>query len=209
MAVFVYNTIKSLAIMYCSKIPIREPWNKFLMAFVMTVVLSLLVIIIGFIIQQVKNFFFNLFSNHVGDTFAKIICFRLTFPGTVIHEFSHALFGFLTGAKINKIQCFSLKKDTLGYVEYTAQGSAVHRMLQHSFASCAPVIMGLICCPLFVSLAIGVTGLGLKILFWYLAVSVLLHMNMSSVDIKNYFKGYPVVFLILFAGLYLSIFIRI
>ena len=176
----------------------KEPLNTFICVFFLTLFCSFLVLIIGFLIQHIKQFIYGLFAKNVGEGWAKFICFRLTFPGTIIHEMSHATFAFLTGAKVNKIQCFSIKKDTLGYVEYTPQGNLLHQMLQHSVASCAPVLSGIVLTPIFASLALNSTNIPLTILFWYLAICVLLHMNMSDVDIKNYFKGYPILFIILY-----------
>jgi hypothetical protein len=192
-------------------IPLQEPWNRVIVLLILSICVSLFVILIGFIIERITTLMFQGLCNGVGQGFAHFICYKLTFVGTIIHEMSHALFAFITGAKVNKIKCFTFDKETLGYVEYTARGNGLHRMVQHALTACAPVLMGFSVMPLFIGLAFGVSNIGLKILFWYCAVSVFIHMDMSVPDIKNYFRGYPIVLMILFAIMYLMdvLFLRV
>lgn len=192
---YVFSLIHTLT----EKIPVKAPFNTLIGVFVLTLIFSLSVIIIGTLIQKLKDLEFESLSNHVGTKFASFIVYRLTFPGTIIHEFAHATFAFITGAKVNKIQCFSLKKDTFGYVEYSTRGSKVQQMMQHSITACAPVVVGIIILPIFIGFIPSSEPIWLKILFIYLSISMFNHMNMSSADIKNYLKGLPVLFMVIFA----------
>lgn len=192
---YIFSLIHTLT----EKLPVNSPYNTLIGVFILTLIFSLSVIIIGFFIQKLKDFEFESLSKHINQKLASFIVFRLTFPGTIIHEFAHATFAFITGAKVNKIQCFSLKKDTFGYVEYTTRGSKVQQMMQHSITACAPVILGLILLPTFIGMVPLVTNTWLKVLFIYLSICMLNHMNMSSTDIKNYLRGLPVLFVVMYA----------
>ncbi|MEA3255149.1 MAG: M50 family metallopeptidase [Candidatus Altiarchaeota archaeon] len=57
-------------------------------------------------------------------------------PGTVIHEFSHALMAKITGCRITKISFFNPKQNVLGFVEYTQprDGFQLYRNLLIGFA---------------------------------------------------------------------------
>ena len=81
--------------------------------------------------------------DHSGKLFL-FIANTLTFPGVCYHELSHALFAFITGAKIKKIVLYHKQKDTLGSVEMIPRGPLPLKWLQLSFSACAPVITGLI-----------------------------------------------------------------
>ena len=187
------------------KIPVAEPLNRLAIASIIALAGILSVILIGSLIDQIKKFEYRSLANASGDNLAKLIVFRLTFPGTVIHEFSHAMFAFITGAKVTKIQCFSIKKNTLGYVTYQTRGSKLQQMTQHGLSACAPVISGLILTPIFFSLMMNTSSMSLKILALYMMVSIVNHMNMSWPDIKQYVKGMPVLFIIIFAISYISL----
>ena len=194
----IINYFIGLATEWSLLLNIPYPWNLLLCVFILSLIFCFLVIIFGFLIQKLKDIVYWLLYKRIGPKLAGFICFRLTFPGTVIHEFSHATFAVLSGAKVIKIQCFSTKKDTLGYLEYQPRGRKIQQQIQHSFTSAAPTIVGIILTPIFLDLAINSTAIWMNILFWYLSICMLLHMNMSDLDIKNYFKGLPVIFVLLF-----------
>ena len=198
---FIYASEKALL----NKIPVEMPCSKLIVASIITLICLLLVIIIGTIIDRIKAFEYKTLAKASGTGLAKLIVYRLTFPGTVIHEFSHAMFAFMSGAKVTKIQCFSIKKDTLGYVEYQARGSKIQQNFQHGVSACAPVISGIILIPIFTTLMISVASIPLKILCGYMILSIVNHMNMSWPDIKQYVKGIPVLFVIIFAISYISL----
>ena len=120
----------------------------------------------------------------------------LTFPGVWYHELSHALFAFLSGAKVDKIKLYEKKDGHLGYVIYTPRGKWVSRSMQLCMASCAPVVMGMLADAAIIWLIYAVTlPVWAYILLGYLAVSILIHMDMSGADLKSYLKGCPFFFL--------------
>jgi hypothetical protein len=117
---------------------------------------------------------------------------RVTFVGVMYHELSHALFAFLTGAKVDKISLYHKEGDHLGYVQYRARGIWPLQCVQHSLSSCAPVVMGLLALAgiysVLTKITLPVWGLALLI---YVFVSILVHMDMSTQDLKLYLKGVP------------------
>ena len=126
----------------------------------------------------------------VGGEFEFVLSNYILFPGTMIHELSHALFAFVTGAKITEIALFEPDGGSLGHVSFYARGNALFRGLQNSLSACAPVVVGLTLCyfaitrffPTFSALWHWILGI-------YLLVAMVFHMNMSMPDLKLYFKG--------------------
>ena len=136
--------------------------------------------------------------DHSGKLFL-FIANTLTFPGVCYHELSHALFAFITGAKIKKIVLYHKQKDTLGSVEMIPRGPLPLKWLQLSFSACAPVITGLIGETIILySFKIGTLPVWAYILLGFLFFCILLHMDMSGADIKGYLKGIPFFFLLFF-----------
>ncbi|MCR5283487.1 MAG: M50 family metallopeptidase [Lachnospiraceae bacterium] len=160
----------------------------------------------GFVVSFIVSRCLQIILGIVDKTGAVYLFFvnRLTFMGTVYHELSHALFAFLTGAKVNKISLYHMENGRLGYVRYTPRGPWILRSVQMSLASCAPVIMGILAeagiALLFATKTLPVWG---TILLGYLFISVLLHMDMSPEDLKAYMKGIPIFFVAFFIGGYL------
>jgi len=110
--------------------------------------------------------------------------------GVVIHELSHALFALISGAKIEEIALFKPEGDSLGHVNFTPRGKAPLRALQMSFSACAPVVMGIVICSFIIRKAFPVlVAVWQWIIMIYLFISVLFHMNMSTQDLKCYFRG--------------------
>ena len=167
-----------------------------LTSFTYTTLLVFVVVLIGRLIDCFEIGQMRLLSRWVGMKFASFMCNRLTFPGIVIHELSHALFIWAAGGKIEKIRLFAFGGDgRLGYVEFRPKGSKLQRSCQMSFGSCAPVLTGIPLQMLFMYLIFNVVmPLWAYILLWYMSISVLFHMSMSAEDMKNYFKGMRVIF---------------
>ena len=131
---------------------------------------------------------------------------RLTFMGVVWHELSHALFAFVTGAKVEEISLYHKEGDHLGHVKFRPRGIWIARCIQLSLSACAPVIMGLV--ALF-GIYCFLTGMELPV--WgvfvagYLFVSIMVHMDMSPEDLKAYVKGVPFFFALFFIITYVYI----
>jgi hypothetical protein len=173
-------------------IPAQEPLKSFIVCGIYALILFLSVLIIGWLInilegQQIKllNRFFSLKT-------ALFICNRVTFPGVMIHELSHALFATIFGAKVTKIKLMTIRdNDRLGYIEYFTTGSILRQGLQHTFCSCAPTVVGIILELILYHILVNnfITGIGWKIFTIYMMISIADHMSMSTQDIKNYIKG--------------------
>ena len=163
---------------------------------IVTTIICVSVIIIGYLVNKVEQWQLHLMSDKVGSKIASFICNRVTFPGTIIHELSHALFALLTGAKVLEVKCFEMfAHGRLGHVKFAMVGTKLKRMVQLSFVSCAPVIVGLILEYILIKVIFTYElSLGIQIFLWYMMVSIADHMSMSSVDIKNYLKGLILVF---------------
>lgn len=135
----------------------------------------------------------------LGQKRAFILVNRVLFIGTVHHELAHALFAFLTGAKVVKIVPIRFHGMELGEVDIIPRGNVFFRSMQQGMSAIAPVVCG---CASLALLYVFV--LPLCQVFWQmllvhvLAVSILLHMNMSGQDVRVAFKGLPGCIVILF-----------
>lgn len=114
-----------------------------------------------------------------------------TFPGVVLHEFSHAAAAKLSGAKVESMKLFSPDGTTLGQVQFTCQGKRRRELaFQRACASCAPVVGGVLFISLFHKAAVWGCGYWpLQVLSWHGALSMACHMDMSRQDMKNYLRG--------------------
>lgn len=112
-----------------------------------------------------------------------------TYIGTVIHELSHATFAFFTGAKVNKITLIP-HGTTLGSVEYTPRGNKFVKGIQQSLSAIAPTLVGTALLYLMFSQVHPLlTEAWHYVLFYYLALSILFHMDLSLQDLRNFFSG--------------------
>lgn len=171
--------------------------DQFLYPLYVTLLIPAVIFGVGLLAEQLGNLLTHLFAGIFGARIAFFIRNRLTFVGTVHHELSHALFALLSGAKVTKVELFHVRGNQLGCVEFRPRGNALARAVQLLLASIAPVVCG---------------GISLCVILWfwryrcsltwhyalagYLAVSIFLHMNMSTQDIKNAWKGLPLAMLV-------------
>ena len=170
---------------------------------IIALMLCLSVIIVGVFIHKLERFQLDYFNKIFGQKVSRFIVYRLTFIGTVIHELSHAFMGWLLGAKINEIKLFTFKGDDLGYVKFTCRGTRISKAIQLGMISCAPVLVGFVLVPLILKYGFSFQyPFWLNILSFYVLVSVINHMDMSSVDTKNYLKAIWVVFLMSYGLVY-------
>ena len=79
------------------------PDNLFVRAGVETLLILLLLFAIGVIISGVSAMIGRILAALIGGRAAFIFRNYITWPGTVHHEFSHALLAFVTGAKVKRI----------------------------------------------------------------------------------------------------------
>ncbi len=165
------------------------PENLAVYALLETIIVFLIILIAGFLINLINNVITNFLSTVIGVNPAFILRNYLTYVGTIHHELAHALIALITGAKVKKITLFP-KGATLGSVEMEPRGNIFFRSIQLSLAAIAPVVLGAVSLfMLWSKLLPRLSEIWHYILFWYIFVSILLHMTMSGADYKNFFKG--------------------
>ena len=172
-------------------IPLNYPLNFIISSLILVFGFSLFFPLFGKLIQTIEQFEFNLFQKFFGQRLALIIINRVTFIGTIIHEYAHALFAWLTGALVTKISVIDLfKGNQLGHVEFATRGGLIKRNFQLFFASAAPVIIGIISTSLLLIYVLPQCNTPLYlILFWYIIISIINHSSMSDQDLSLYKKG--------------------
>ena len=154
-----------------------------------TLVLIAAILLTGFIVNMADIISVKMLSLIVGAGPAFLIRNYITWPGTVLHELSHALFAFILGAKIREINLFP-KGETLGSVSIVPRGNLILRSLQLSFSAIAPIVTGFIGIILMWNyLQPGLNKVWHYILFWYFMISIFFHMSLSPEDRKNFFSG--------------------
>ena len=168
--------------------------------FLSVLLVLLAAICLGFFFSCIRNFA----ASH--NPFGANLINYLTFPGVVHHELSHALFAFLTGAKVTEIKLFRIhhKDGRLGYVSYAPRGNFIMMSIQKVLSSVAPIVMGFISCSLLYLYARPALedSLWQTALLYYGLVSIILHMSLSKQDIKVMKSGILVVILGMTVGFY-------
>lgn len=180
----------------------RELWIQ---ALTNTGVIILGIIIIGLLIDLLQQLIGQLIANGFGANFTNVFMNRITFIGVVHHELAHALFALLTGAKIVKVNLFKPdeKTDSLGSVTYAPRGPLILRAIQLSLASIAPVICGFISCFLIYKYLLF--GAVWKLfVFGFILLCIVIHMNLSTQDIKTALKGLPICMIVMFSIFYVT-----
>lgn len=127
----------------------------------------------------------------------------LTYPGVVYHELSHALFAVLSGARVNS---FSLRRRqeadgsvTLGSVGLLVSAHPLMGAFQLTLSGIAPSVMGVLAMVLMCLFAFPSCTEWWQWAIWsYLFVCVLLHSEMSRVDLQEAGRGLPIIILFLF-----------
>lgn len=180
--------------------------NEYLIySLINTLLLVLIIPIIGYLIGILIKSFVRFIASIAGRGFALFVANYLTFVGVAHHELSHALFGFISGAKITKISLFHPEGQSLGKVEMIPRGNFVTKSMQLTLSSIAPVVMGTVTeFLLYQYVWSNISIIWQKIILVYVMISIFLHMTMSSADIKNALKGLPICALIIFAVVYLT-----
>lgn len=179
--------------------------NRIYISIIDTLTIILIVPIIGFVIGEIVDRIIKVTYRNLGKFWTMLIANRLTFIGTVHHELSHAIFAFITGAKIIKISLFYPQGDTLGKVIFQPRGNKILQSVQLTLSAIAPVIMGTISVFLLCNEVLTIcTKPWQYVIIIYLIISILLHTTMSIQDIKNAIKGLPVCSIIIFIICYLT-----
>lgn len=132
----------------------------------------------------------------------------VTFPGVMIHEISHALAVFITGAKIVSISLFKPRGNSLGCVTFIPQGKRITRSLQLALTACAPCVVCSITAILCFYKAVAIWPSLFVILWAYIGLCSAIHAGMSGADMKCYAKGLVVIAPIMYLICLLVVFSR-
>ena len=200
--------------MYLLKLFLLLPYPISIIAYsiVITVLFFLFLIpITGTIFNKLEELEIRGFNKFINPKITLFIANRLTLPGVILHEFSHAIFASLTGAIVNKISIFDIfHKGMLGHVDFSPTGGKIKQSLQLTLTSCAPVIMGFM---VLVILIFGVfpTCKNVKeiVLIIYLIFCVVNHLSMSAQDIMLYRRGLKITIVIVSLVIMLILFLTI
>ena len=162
------------------------------------IAVPVILVVLGLIIHFLDSFLTDLIARVTNSAVAFIIRNYLTYPGTIHHELSHALFVLITGAKLEKINLIP-KGTMLGSVEFRTRGNFIQKSIQLSLSAIAPVICGATSLILMIYAVLPhCREVWHYILFIYIFISIFFHMTMSTQDIVNFLKGFPICLLILF-----------
>lgn len=174
--------------------------NLFLLAFIITFAIP----VFGFIVDYIVDKIYDFLGECIGYKLSRFLINWVTFIGVVHHELAHALFAFLTGAKITEVHLFKPEGKTLGSVTYISRGNIVFKSIQRTLTSIAPVICGCFSsyglAYLLLNFSIPVWGRGL---IFYTLISIITHMSMSKQDVKVMLKGVPIVYILVCLTIYL------
>lgn len=178
--------------------------NIFIQALILTVITLILIVIVGCILNKLKNILIGILTKTFGVGIAIFVANKLTFIGTIHHELAHALFAFCTGAKVTKIELFHPHGNTLGHVEYRVRGNKIMQSIQHTMSAIAPMVCGIITeTILYIKVLPKCVDVWQYILLAYTMISILLHMTMSDQDIKMMLKGLPACTLLMYIVYYI------
>lgn len=183
----------------------KAKMNRLTIAIINTLIIVLIIPLAGLLLDKITNIILPLIASKIGRNATLFIANRLTFLGTMIHEFAHALFAFCTGAHINKIELFHPENNTLGKVMFSTRGGPILSSIQLSVSAVAPMIVGTVTeSLLFRVLKTKDVNIVIRIFIIYTMISIFIHMTMSWQDIINYVKGLPICFIIICTVLYIT-----
>ncbi len=161
-----------------------------LLVLVGTVLFPVAILLLGVVMELFAQAITTVISLFTGVLIAFGIRTYATYIGTVIHELSHAAFALLTGAKVKKITLVP-HGATLGSVEYEPRGNKFFQGLQMSLSAIAPTVVGtFLLFYMFTQVHPHLTEAWHYVLFYYLALSILFHMDLSLQDLRNFFSGF-------------------
>ena len=166
---------------------------------VSALIITFIIPSIGIVIGMIRKIVYGVLA-WISPMIAFVIANYLTFPGVIHHELSHALLGFVSGAKITRINLFKPDGTNLGSVQMVYRGPWILRCIQGCLSAIGPVALGLITiCILDVKVLPVISGSGALIFLYYLMFSIAMHMTMSKADMFCFFKGVLGVYLIVLA----------
>lgn len=178
--------------------------DRALHALISSALLLLVLIALGVLLGRLKTATLNVLCSVFGTAAGEFIINRLTFPGTIHHELSHALLAAVSGARVTRIRLFNLHGSTLGSVQLIPRGGALLQSLQLCLSAIAPALCGMVTLYLLTQVAFPMsTQPWQRIVLGYLSFSVLIQMTLSRQDLKNARRGLPLTFWLLFTVFFL------
>jgi hypothetical protein len=167
----------------------RFPSDFFVKAAVSTFVLVCLLLLSGWVIRFISDLVTRFVAIFGGNTVAFWFRNYMTYVGTIHHELSHALFVVLTGGKVEKITLIP-KGKKLGSVDFRCRGNWFFRGLQMSLSAIAPVLCGAATLYLMSNYLYPLCSADwMKLLYFYLFISIFFHMTLSKQDMDNFRQG--------------------
>lgn len=173
-------------------------WNsQYIIPLYQALLVPAVIFLLGLAVEAVGNVLGALLAAVFGSRMAFFVRNRLTFVGTVHHELAHALFAVISGARVTRVELFRVRGQQLGCVEFYPRGNAFTKAIQITLSAIAPVVCGSVSlCALAWVWQHRCAEPWQYMITGYLMVSILFHMNMSTQDIKNAWKGMPLTILI-------------
>jgi hypothetical protein len=191
-----------------------------LIALYATIAIPLVLVVVGLAIGILTSV-----VNRVLSTILGSIVYRggdtLFLPGVIMHEMSHALFLFITGAKIGEIVVRAdsrhpwvlyrargvspsrgITPRCTGYVSFGLRGPFLVKSFQRVLGSVAPTVMGLACMALLIGLITTYCTA-----WWHYAICIYLLLcalngsGMSTLDVKDMLPGIPVCLVLVYVVL--------
>lgn len=193
----------------CEMMHLQGIYLHLVCAFILTLIFTTFVLLVGYMVNRIEIFQMQVMMKFMPRKAALFFCNYLTGLGTIIHESSHALMAWSTGAKITELRLFEISKSgRLGHVGFRPVGSKLKQAWQMAMTACAPTLNGLLWCYILVRvLMLYQLPVEWTVFLVYLLISIFDHMSMSEQDIRSYFKGlfvvFPVMMFVMFVFVYL------
>ncbi len=194
--------------------------SALLIALYATLLLPLALVAVGLVVGALTSVVDSVLSVVLGP-----LIYRgggtLFLPGVIMHELAHAVFLFVTGAKIGAIvvradsrhpwTLYRLRgvplsdgasRHCTGYVLFSLRGPFLLKSFQRVLGSAAPTVVGILCMGGIVGLAITYcTTWWQYVICIYLFVCALNGSGMSTLDVKDMLPGLPVCLIVVYVVL--------
>lgn len=188
--------------------------NIWMRALLLTLAISLALFIVGLLMGKLRHLVIEgALRRLLGAKAAIIVGYYLTFIGTLHHELAHALGYLITGGRVHRISIIPRAQPDgtirLGYVIGSTRGPWLMRAVQDTASATAPLWMGFLSVYLLWRFALpGTAGIGMTIFFYYVIISIILHMELSKEDLKILLHGLLPTLLLLYLVIVAVLLIR-
>lgn len=170
-----------------------------------TIAVPFLIVLVGIICNCIVQVICEFLSMFLPSSFIYLFLNYLTFPGTICHELAHGLTITILGGKVTEWNLFKPQGNSLGSIVFYTRGSYLMKCLQNSLGSIAPIPVNLCLIQLLYLKALDFKEtMGWRVFIIYLMISLFIHLDLSSADIKGIFQGLPAVLLLSAIFVYFS-----